>query len=72
VKVLGSGQFGEVQLMTLDEEVNAQRLVAVKTLLDPVRSGIGDVVVRHAWERGGGSISLQGSGRFASLIAFPF
>lgn len=36
VKVLGSGQFGEVQLMTLRSGSADGQLVAVKTLRNPV------------------------------------
>lgn len=36
VKLLGSGQFGEVQLMQLRTTAKSQRLVAVKTLIDEV------------------------------------
>ena len=46
VKVLGAGQFGEVQLMALDDaDTSARRLVAVKTLRDPVRRprSVGDL-----------------------------
>lgn len=32
VKMLGEGQFGEVQLMTLQQPDGDRRLVAVKTL----------------------------------------
>ena len=38
IKTLGSGQFGEVQLMSLEEATHV-RPVAVKTLLDEVHGG---------------------------------
>jgi hypothetical protein len=38
VKVLGAGQFGEVQLMQTSSGASQRQLVAVKTLRDPVCS----------------------------------